>query len=161
MRKPLLLAGLLLAAGCSRQASLNYRHCLKLRVGMTREQVFAAMGQPEESFPYVEGKSLPHLKGRTAYEWSTPASMPAPNRVSFDDASGKAESIRCGDSVITAAVFVEPPAPAVSTPAVYGAAIKISSPAAPAKPLPPAARRRGLRERGSSSAQSSGRPLTE
>ncbi len=151
-----LLAGLLLAAGCSRQPALNYRHCLKLRVGMTREQVFAAMGQPEETFPYVEGKSLPHLKGRTAYEWSTPASMPAPNRVSFDEASGKAESIRCGDSVVTSAVFIEPPEPAVSTTIVYG----VIAGSAPAAALPPAPAR-GLRERGSSSSQSSGRPLTE
>jgi hypothetical protein len=157
MIKRALLAGLLFAGGCSRQPALNYRHCLKLRIGMTREQVFAAMGQPEESFPYVEGKSLPHLKGRTAYEWSTPASMPAPNRVSFDDASGKAASIRCGDAVVTAAVFIEPPEPAVSTTTVYGAEIAGSTAVAPA-PVQP---RRGLREHGSSSAQSSGRPLTE
>lgn len=162
MRKPLLLAGLLLAAGCSRQAALNYRHCLKLRIGMTREQVFAAMGTPEETFPYVDGKSLPHLKGRTAYEWSNPASMPAPSRVSFDDASGLAESIRCGDSVVTTAVFVEPPEPAVSTEAVSALSSPVAPPArstAPAGAAPPA--RRGLRERGSSSLQSSGRPLTE
>ena len=159
MMRRALLAGLLLCAGCSRKPALNYRHCLKLRVGMTREQVFAAMGPPEESFPYVEGKSLPHLKGRTAYEWGTPASMPAPNRVSFDDASGKAESIRCGDSVITTAVFIEPPEPAVSTTVVYGVEISKSSSPAPAPAAMPA--RRGLRERGSSSSQSSGRPLTE
>ena len=152
-----ILAGLLLAAGCSRQSTLNYRHCLKLRIGMTREQIFTVMGPPEETFPYIEGKSLPHLKGRTAYEWGTPASMPAPNRVSFDDASGKAESIRCGDSVITAAVFIEPPAPAVSTTVVYGVEIAKSSSSSPV----PAQPRRGLRERGSSSSQSSGRPLTE
>ncbi len=100
----------LIAANCSRQPALNYHHCLKLRIGMTREQIVSAMGPPDEVFSYVEGKSLPHLKGRTAYEWSTPASMPAPNRVSFDDVSGKAESIRCGDSVITTAVLIEPPA---------------------------------------------------
>ncbi len=145
--KPLLLAGLLFTEGCSRQPALNYRHCLKLRVGMTREQVFAAMGPPEETFPYIEGRTLPHLKGRTAYEWSTPASMPAQNRVSIDDASGKTVSIRCGDSVVTAAVYVEPPESAAPTP-----------PTTPATPTPP---RRGPRERGSSSAQSSGRPLTE
>ena len=132
------------------------RHCLKLRIGMTKDQVFAAMGPPEETFPYVDGKSLPHLKGRTAYEWSTPSSMPASNRVSFDDASGKAESVRCGDSVITAAVFVEPPAPAVSTTVVYG--VQASTTTAAAQPPAP---RRTLRERGSSSSQSSGRPLTE
>ena len=156
MTRPLLLAGFLVAAGCSRQPSLNYRHCLKLRIGMTREQVFATMGPAEETFPYVEGKSLPHLKGRTAYEWSTPASMPAPNRVSFDDASEKAESIRCSDAVVTAAVFVEPPEPAVSTTVVYG--VPASSAAAAAPAAPP---RRAMRERSSSSATSSGRPLTE
>lgn len=148
MKTSPLLAGLLFAAGCSRQPALNYRHCLKLRVGMTREQVFAAMGPPEETFPYVEGRTLPHLRGRTAYEWSTPASMAAQNRVLIDDASGKAESIRCGDSVITAAVDVEPPEPAVSTTA------------APAPP-PPQPLRGGPSERGPSGVQSSGRPLTE
>lgn len=159
MMKRALLAGLILCAGCSKKPALNYRHCLKLRIGMTREQVFAAMGPPEETFPYVEGKSLPHLKGRTAYEWSTPASMPAGNRVSFDDASAKAESIRCGDSVITTAVFIEPPEPAISTTVVYGVEISKGSSAAPAPAPMPA--RRGLREHGSSSSQSSGRPLTE
>lgn len=154
MSRRLLLLGAFCAAACSRQPARNYRHCLKLRIGMTREQVFLMMGQPEESFPYVEGVTLPHLKGKTAYEWSTPASMPASNRVSFDDASGRAESIRCGDSVITAAVFVEPPEPAVSTAPVF--APELSTGAAPAPPP-----RRGLRERGSSTSQSSGRPLTE
>lgn len=153
MMKRALLAVLLLAAtGCSRQAAQNYRRCLKLRIGMTREQVFAAMGRPEETIPYVEGKSLPHLKGRTAYEWSTPASMPAANRVSIDDATGKAESIRCGDAVITAAVFVEPaapPEPVLSTGVIYGV-----DPAA-------AAPKRVLRERSSSSGRASGKPLTE
>lgn len=153
-RLALLAVFALAAAGCSRQAAQNYRRCLKLRIGMTREQVFAAMGQPEETFPYVEGKSLPHLKGRTAYEWSTPASMPAPNRVSFDDATGKAESIRCGDAVITAAVFVEPaapPEPVLSTGVIYG----VDPAAAPPAP------KRTLRERSSSSGRASGKPLTE
>lgn len=151
------LIAVLLAAGCSKKAALNYRHCLKLRIGMTQEQVFSAMGAPEESFPYEEGKSLPHLKGRTAHEWSNPASMPAPNRVSFDDGTGKAESIRCGDSVVTATVFIEPPEPAVST----IPASAYSTPMSTAAPAQAPAPRRGLRERGSSSAQSSGRPLTE
>lgn len=155
MTKRAILAVVLLAAGCSRQAAQNYRRCLKLRIGMTREQVVAAMGNPDETFPYVEGKSLPHLKGRTAYEWGNPASMPAPNRVSFDDASGTAESIRCGDAVITAAVFVEPPEPALSTAAVYAVEAATAAPAAPAPS------RSRLRERASSSARSSGRPLTE
>ena len=156
MSRRLLLAGLLLAAGCSRKPALNYKHCLKLRIGMTREQVFAAMGEPEETFPYIEGTSLPHLKGRTAYEWSTPASMPAPNRVSFDDATGNAESIRCSDSVVTAAVYVEPPEPVVSTTIVYGVQPVVSTAA-----VRPAAPPRGPRERDSSSLRSSGRPLTE
>jgi hypothetical protein len=111
----LFLVALLLAAACSKQPGQNYRHCLKLRVGMTREQLTAVMGPPEETFPYVEGKTLPHLKGKTSFEWGTPASMPAPNTVTLDDAEDKITSIRCGDSVVTAAVFVEPPAPAVST----------------------------------------------
>lgn len=154
MKRALLAVLFLAAAGCSRQAAQNYRRCLKLRIGMTRELVVAAMGPPEETFPYVEGKSLPHLKGRTAYEWSTPASMPAPNRVSFDDATGKAESIRCGDAVITATVFVEPaapPEPVLSTGVIYGV-----DPAA-AAPAP----KRSLRERSSSSGRASGKPLTE
>lgn len=156
MIRPLFCAGLLIALGCSRQPALNYRHCLKLRVGMTREQVFAIMGPPEETFPYVEGRSLPHLQGRTAYEWSTPAQMSAPNRVSIDDVSGKAESIRCGDSNVTAAVYVEPPEPAVSTTIVYGVQpVKIPPSVTPSSP------RRGPRERSSSSLQSSGRPLTD
>jgi hypothetical protein len=150
MMRSALLVALLLAAACSRKTAQNYRQCLKLRIGMTREQVVAAMGPPEETFPYVEGKSLPHLAGRTAYEWGNPASMPAPNRVSFDDASGKAESIRCGGSVITTAVFIEPPEPVLSTAAAPGA-----------PPPAPVAPRRAPGEAGSSSARSSGRPLTE
>ncbi|UPT74051.1 MAG: hypothetical protein M0D55_19870 [Elusimicrobiota bacterium] len=151
-------------AACSRKPAQNYRKCLKLRIGMTAPEILAAMGEPDESFPYVEGKSLPHLKGRTAHEWSTPASMPAPVRVSIDDATGKAESIRCADVVVTAAVFVEPPEPAVSTAAVAAQLSALSSP--PSASTAPAAgaaapARRGLRERSSSSAQSSGRPLTE
>lgn len=160
MSKRLALLALLVFAGCSRKAALNYRNCLKLRIGMTQEQVFAAMGQPDESFPYVEGKSLPHLQGRTAHEWGNPASMAAPNRVSFDDASGKAESIRCGDSVVTTAVFIEPPEPAVSTIPASAYSSPVESSTAPAAPAAPA-RRRSLREGGSSTSQSSGRPLTE
>lgn len=149
----LLLACVLLAAACSKREAQNYRKCLKLRVGMTREDVLKAMGEPDETIPYVEGKSLPHLKGRTSYEWATPASMPAPARVTIEEAAGKAESIRCADVVVTAAVFVEPPEPAVST-------APFALPQNPPTGAPaPAAR--GLRERSASSAQSSGRPLTE
>jgi hypothetical protein len=144
------LTFMLAAGGCSRQPALNYRHCLRLRVGMTREQVFAVMGPPEDSFPYVEGKTLPHLKGRTSYEWSTPASMPAANIVSVDEASGKAASIRCGDSVLTTTVYIEPPAPAVSTapPAHYGV-----------DPSPAPAPRAAPKDHGPGNA--SGRPLSE
>lgn len=155
MMKRISLVVLLAAAACSKQPALNYRNCLKLRIGMTREQLFQAMGQPEETHPYVEGKSMPNLKGRTSYEWSTPASMPAANIVSVDDAAGTIASARCGDSVVTAAVFVEPPEPAVSTGTIYADTVVRSTSAAPAP------RRRGLTERGSSSAQSSGKPLTE
>ena len=152
----LLLAAVVLASACSQKPAQNYRKCLRLRVGMTREDVLKAMGSPDETLPYVEGKSLPHLKGRTSYEWSTPASMPAPARVTIEDATGKAESIRCADVVVTAAVFVEPPEPAVST-AAFALPQNPPSPApAGAAPAP-----RGLRERSASSAQSSGRPLTE
>ena len=108
------------AAGCSRQAEANYKHCLKLRVGMTKDDLVKIMGAPEDTIPYVEGKSLPYLKGRTAYEWSNPASMPGGDHVSVDDA-GKIESIRCSNSEITAAVFVEPPAPSAAAVAASSA----------------------------------------
>ncbi|PIR15550.1 MAG: hypothetical protein COV48_13745 [Elusimicrobia bacterium CG11_big_fil_rev_8_21_14_0_20_64_6] len=104
------LAALLLLAACSRKTAQNYRHCLKLRVGMTREQAVAVMGQPEEITPYVEGKSLPHLKGLTAYEWRNPGSMPAPNHITIDDATGKVRNIRCGDSTVNTAYLAEPEA---------------------------------------------------
>jgi hypothetical protein len=151
-----LAALVVLLSACSKQGALNYRHCLKLRIGMTREEVFKTMGQPEDTFPYVEGKSLPNQKGRTAYEWSTPASMPAPARVSIEDATGKAESIRCSDAVVTAAVFVEPPAPAVST-----AALDVSTLSSPPRAAAPQAPRSAPRERSSSNASSTGKPLTE
>ena len=109
------LALLVLAAGCSNKAASNYKHCLKLRVGMSKEDMLKTMGGAEEALPYVEGKSLEYLKGRTAYEWSNPATMPGGDHVSVDDASGKVESIRCSNSEITASVFVEPPAPSSST----------------------------------------------
>jgi TPR repeat protein len=93
------------------------------------------MGPPEETIPYVEGKSLDYLKGRTAYEWSNPASMPGGDHVSVDDASGKIESIRCSNSEITASVFVEPPAPssaaAAATPAAPAPAAAVSTAPAP------------------------------
>jgi hypothetical protein len=113
-----LLAVLLLAAACSRKAQQNYKHCLKLRVGMTREQMLQVMGPPEDTIPYVEGKSLAYLKGRTAYEWSNPASMPGPDHVSFSEVEGKIESIRCSNAEITASVYVEPPAPSTAAAAV-------------------------------------------
>ncbi|MCR4295631.1 MAG: hypothetical protein NUW21_08860, partial [Elusimicrobia bacterium] len=72
------LALLLLAAACSKKPAQNYRNCLKLRVGMTREQMIQMMGEPEETIPYVEGKSLPHLKGHTGYDWRTPGAAIAP-----------------------------------------------------------------------------------
>ncbi|MBI4370842.1 MAG: hypothetical protein HY552_00945 [Elusimicrobia bacterium] len=93
---------------CSRRGASNYRHCLTLRVGMSREQLFQIMGPPAETFPYVEGKSLPHLAGRTAYEWPNPPAMPGPDHVSVSERTGKIESIRCSGAIIEAAVFVEP-----------------------------------------------------
>jgi hypothetical protein len=123
------------AAACSRRAELNYAHCLKLRVGMTKDDLIRIMGAPEETIPYVEGKSLDYLKGRTAYEWSNPATMPGGDHVSVDDASGRIESIRCSGSEITASVFVEPPAPssaaAVSPPAAAAAPAAVSTGPAP------------------------------
>lgn len=113
MRGALVLAALL-AAGCSRRQEANYKHCLKLRVGMTKADMVKIMGEPEETIPYVEGKSLPYLKGRTAFEWSNPASMPGGDHVSLDEAGGKIESIRCSSSEITASVYVEPPAPSTA-----------------------------------------------
>jgi hypothetical protein len=130
------LAAALAAAACSRKAALNYKHCLKLRVGMTKTQMLELMGAPDETSPYVEGKSLPYLKGRTAFEWNNPATMPGPDHVSFSEDTGKIESIRCSNAEITAAVYVEPPAPAVSTaaavarstaPAAVPMAVAISS----------------------------------
>ncbi len=111
MRRGALLLAVLAAGACSRRAELNYKHCLRLRVGITKDQLFKVMGPPEDTFPYVEGQSLDYLKGRTAYEWSNPAAMPGPDHVSVDDASGLVESIRCSNSEISAQVFPEAAAP--------------------------------------------------
>lgn len=147
----LALAALLTACACSKKPAQNYRACLKLRVGMTGAELLAAMGRPDETFPYVEGKSLPHLKGKTAHEWATPASMPAPNRVTMDDATGKVESIRCGDVQVTATVFVEASIP-----------VEAPRPAPSAQTAPAAAPQpRAPREGSSSNSRASGRPLTE
>lgn len=126
MRRAVLLAALALAAAAcsSKKEQLNYKHCLKLRVGMTRERMLEVMGGTETVIPFVEGKSLDYLRGRTAYEWSNPAEMPAPDHVSVDDETGKIESIRCSNAEITTPVFVEPPAASTGTAA--------SKPAAPA-----------------------------
>lgn len=134
--RALVLAVLALAAGCSKQAELNYKHCLKLRVGMTKADMVKVMGEPETTIPYVEGKSLDYLKGRTAYEWSNPASMPGSDHVSMDDASGKIESIRCSNSEITASVFVEPPAPSTATAAISPSTAPVKAAAAPAQEPP-------------------------
>lgn len=109
MRGALLLASLLCAGACSRRASANYAHCLKLRVGISREELFSTMGPPEETIPYIDGKSLDYLKGRTAYEWSNQASVPGPDHVSVDDVTNKVASIRCANAEITAPVYIEPP----------------------------------------------------
>ncbi len=148
MRKTALIAAVLLAsAACSKKAQQNYKTCLKLRVGMTGAELLAAMGQPDETQPYVEGKSLPHMKGKTAHEWATPSSMAAPVRVVMVDAEGKVESIRCGDVQVTAAVFVEPPAPVEPAPS--------TTTVVPVRP-------QGIiRERGASNSRASGKPLTE
>ena len=109
------LFALFLASGCGRKLAINYKHCLSLRVGMTRDDLFKTMGPPEETLPFVEGKSLDYLRGRTAYEWPNPGSMPGPNHASVDDATGKIASIRCSNSEISAPLFIEPPAPSTAT----------------------------------------------
>lgn len=136
MRPALALAVLLAAAGCSRREAANYKHCLKLRVGMTKAEMVKIMGEPEDTIPYVEGKSLPYLKGRTAFEWSNPASMPGGDHVSLDEASGTIESIRCSNSEITASVYVEPPAPSTATVATSTAAAPAKTPAVAASTAP-------------------------
>jgi hypothetical protein len=113
MRRAAALALLSLAAACSRQDELNYQHCLRLRVGMPKADMLKIMGEPEEIQPYVEGKSLPYLKGRTAYEWSNPAMMPSGDRVSMDDATEKIESVRCSGAEITAP-FIPPSHPSTA-----------------------------------------------
>ena len=121
--------------GCSKKMADNYRHCLKLRVGMSRDNLLKFMGPPDETIPYVEGKSLPYLKGRTAYEWSNVATMSGPNHVSLDDKTGEVESIRCADVAVTAPVFIEPTistSAASQAPAVPAAA-PASETAAPAQ----------------------------
>ncbi len=130
MRRGAALVLLALAAACSKREELNYQHCLQLRVGMTKADMLRVMGAPRDVSPYVEGKSLPYLKGRTAYEWSNPAEMPEGDRVSLDDASGKIESIHCSGVEISAAVFVEPPAPSTASaaaPPVPPAAVAVST----------------------------------
>lgn len=154
--RTLALAALLAAAACSKKPALDYKKCLKLRVGMTRAQLLEFMGPPDETQPYVEGKSLPNMLGRTAYEWATPASMPAPNRVTIDEKSGKVESIRCGDSTVATAVYVEPPAPAVST----APFVLPSDPVVLSTRATPAPRRRGPTET-TNGVGSAGRPLTD
>lgn len=132
MKLPILVIIILSTAACSKKTAANYPHCLKLRLGMTKEELMKIMGPPDEAIPYVEGKSLPHLKGRTAYEWANPGSMPGPNHVSVEDESGKVASVRCSDSVISASVFIEPPAPSTAAAsAARPAPARASAPAAP------------------------------
>lgn len=110
MRRLAAVLLLLSAAACSsRREQANYRHCLQLRVGMTKDEAFKIMGPPDDTLPYVEGKSLAYLKGRTAYEWSNPAAMPGPDHVGVEDATGLVETIRCSGVDIQAGVFVPPP----------------------------------------------------
>lgn len=134
MRLAVLCAALLAATGCGRKQAANYKHCLKLRVGMTREDMLKVMGAPEETMPFVEGKSLDYLRGRTAYEWSNPATMPGPDHVSVEDASGKIASIRCSNAEITASVFIEPPAPSTATAVVPVVVAPVAAPVAPPPP---------------------------
>jgi hypothetical protein len=128
----LLLACLLLAA-CSKKKEANYKNCLKLRLGMSREQLLALMGPPDSTAPYVEGKSLPHLKGRTAYEWDNVSRFPGPNHVSVEEATGRVLSVRCSEVVISAEVYAEP---AVSTAAATAAQVAQLPAALPAESAP-------------------------
>jgi len=112
---------LISVAACSHRSRENYKDCLKLRVGMSSAEMTRIMGPADETIPFVEGKSPSYLRGRTAYEWTNPETMPAPDHVSVDDASGRIFSIRCSNVDITAEVFLDP---AVSTAA---AALKTGS----------------------------------
>lgn len=147
------LSLLLLSAACSKKPAENYKKCLKLRVGMTREQLMQFMGPADETQAFVEGKSMENMRGRTAYEWATPSSMPAPNRVTIEEKTGLVESIRCGDSVVTTAVYVEPPAPAVSTAPFVLPQDPVVPAAAPKKANGPKESTQGV--------GASGRPLTD
>lgn len=122
------------AAACSGRKAANYKNCLKLRLGMTREQLMTIMGEPDTVIPYVEGKSLPHHQGRTSYEWENVSRFPGPNHVSVRDASGKVESVRCSEVVISAEVFIEPPS--LSTAAIAAAAAVTLPAALPAESAP-------------------------
>jgi hypothetical protein len=102
MRLAACIGLLLTTTACTGRSDLNYRNCLRLRVGMTRGEVFATMGPPDETMSFVEGKSPEHLRGRTAYEWGNPASMAAPNHVSVIDATEKTASIRCANVELSA-----------------------------------------------------------
>jgi hypothetical protein len=134
VRRALPAAALLLAAAAcsSRKELANYRRCLTLRVGMTRAELFKVMGPPNRTLPYVAGKSLPYLKGRTAYEWSNPADMPSPDHVSVNEAAGKVESILCSDVSIQSEVFVPPPLPSAGNASAPTPAVPASTAAAPA-----------------------------
>jgi hypothetical protein len=157
VRRLLLLPALALGlAACGGgKTARNYKKCLKLRVGMSGFQVEEIMGKPDETFPYVEGKSLPHMKGKTAFEWANPASMSAPNRVTLSEESGVVESIRCGDTVVTATVFVEPPAPPEDAALPPGLALPATGAAEP----PPEPAAKPLVET-HSGPRASGQPLT-
>ena len=112
MRSAALVAAAALAlAACSRREDRNYRRCLRLRVGMTREELLRFMGPPDSVQPFVEGKTPDYLRGRTAYEWSNPPEMPSPDHVSVLDAADQVESIRCAGAVIDSAL---PPQPAAA-----------------------------------------------
>jgi hypothetical protein len=148
----LVLAAALSACG-GRKAAQNYKNCLKLRVGMSGAEVQTLMGEPDETFPYEEGRSLPHMKGKTAFEWANPASMSAPNRVTLSLESGVVESIRCGDTAVTAGVFVEPPAAAEAAPE----AVVLSSAAPPPAAAEPEAKPLAESRSGPSAR---GKPLT-
>ncbi len=109
------VAAALASSGCSRREDRNYRRCLRLRVGMTREELLKFMGPPDSVQPFVEGKTPDYLRGRTAYEWNNPPEMPSPDHVSVLDAADQVESIRCAGAVIDSSLPPQPDAPAAAS----------------------------------------------
>lgn len=82
---------------------------------MTQKELFEIMGPADEIIPFVEGKSLEHRRGFTAYEWANPASMPGPNHISVNDQSQKVTSIRCSNVSLMTPVVEDRPVLSTTT----------------------------------------------